>query len=338
MTGVHVGITGPSIASLCRIATPSLIFKISQPRCTGLPYFLSSIWYVLTTRSLSNQPIYQKLQLSLLSACSNFSICLLGYVTLHRPSRGLSTKSCIASISVMPTLIASSSPEEHQEHLCAVLECFQEHGVIINPTKCVFGVSQLQFLGHHVDSQGIRPLEEKVSALCQFPQPTTRCRLCEFLGLINFYRRFLPNSASILQPLHDLLSSTTDDARQLQWSNDAVTAFTSIKDALTNITLLFHLKPDAPTCIMTDALSIAVGAVLQQRIGEDWHPISYFSRKLKPSETHYSAFDRELLAVYLAIKHFRYFVEGCTFYILTDHKSLTSALLFHSDCYTPRQV
>ena len=228
-------------------------------------------------------------------------------------------------------LIASSSPEEHQEHLRAVLERFQEHGVIINPTKCVFGVSQLQFLRHHVDSQGIRPLEEKVRALCQFPQPTTRRRLREFLGLINFYRRFLPNCASILQPLHDLLSSTTDDARQLQWSNDAVTAFTSIKDALTNITLLFHPKPDAPTCIMTDASSVAVGAVLQQCIGEDWHPISYFSRKLKPSETHYSAFDRELLAVYLAIKHFRYFVEGRTFHILTDHKPLTSALFFHSD-------
>ena len=220
-------------------------------------------------------------------------------------------------------LIASFSLEEHQEHLRAILECFQEHGVIINPTKCMFG---------------IRPLEEKVRALCQFPQPTTRHRLREFLGLINFYRRFLPNCASILQPLHDLLSSTTDDARQLQWSNDAVTAFTSIKDALTNITLLFHLKPDAPTCIMTDASSVAVEAVLQQCMGEDWHPSSYFSWKLKPSETHYSAFDRELLAVYLVIKHFCYFVKGRTFHILTDHKPLTSALLFHSDRYTPRQV
>ena len=89
---------------------------------------------------------------------------------------------------------------------------------------------------------------------------------------------------------------------------------------------------------MTDASSVAVRAVLQQRIGEDWHPISYFSRKLKPAETHHSAFDRELLAVYLAIKHFHYFVEGRTFHILTDHKPLTSTLLFHSDRYTPRQL
>ena len=88
---------------------------------------------------------------------------------------------------------------------------------------------------------------------------------------------------------------------------------------------------------MTDASDTAAGAVLQQQIN-DWHPIAYFSKKLRPAETRYSTFDRELLAIYPAIKHFRHFVEGCEFYVATDHKPLTFALTTASDKYTPRQI
>ncbi len=87
-----------------------------------------------------------------------------------------------------------------------------------------------------------------------------------------------------------------------------------------------HPIPDAPTCIVTDASETAVGAVLQQRIGDDWNLIAFFSKKPQPSETRYSAFDCKLLATYLAIKPFRHFVEGRSFHILTDHKPLTYAL------------
>lgn len=235
-------------------------------------------------------------------------------------------------------LIASTSPDEHKQHLRLVLERLNAHGVLINPAKCVFGVGQLQFLGHHVDSHGIRPLEEKVQVIRDFPQPTTHRKLREFLGLINFYRRFLPNCADTLQPLNQLLATSKDNTKNLPWSDNATAAFATVKEALAEATLLSHPKPDAPTNIMTDASDVAVGAVLQQRIGNEWCPISYFSKKLKPAETRYSTFDRELLAVYLSIKHFRHFVEGRTFHVLTDHKPITYALSSHSDRHTPRQV
>ena len=96
--------------------------------------------------------------------------------------------------------------------------------------------------------------------------------------------------------------------------------------------------PNAPTCIMTDASDFAVGGVLQQLIDGHWHPISYFSKVLKPAETRYSTFDRELLAVYLSIKHFRYFVEGRTFHVLTDHKPLVYALHTRPSKHSPRQA
>ena len=235
-------------------------------------------------------------------------------------------------------LIASPNPEEHKQHLRSVFERLQDHGVVINPAKCELGVTQLQFLGHQIDSQGIRPLEDKVRVVREFPQPTTQRKLREFLGFVNFYHRFLPHAAHILQPLHRLLTDTKDSTTELCWTSEATTAFVNIKEALANATLLSYPKPDAPTTIMCDASDTAVGAVLQQHIGEQWCPIAYFSKKLKPAETRYSTFDRELLAIYLAIKHFRHFIEGRKFQVLTDHKPLTHALLSSPDRYTPRQV
>ena len=109
-------------------------------------------------------------------------------------------------------LIASHSSEEH---LRQVLERLQFHGLLINPAKCVFGASELEFLGHHVSSQSIRPLEQKVRAVRDFPQPTSRRQLRTFLGMINFYHLFLPHGAEILRPLNELLSHSRGKERQL---------------------------------------------------------------------------------------------------------------------------
>ena len=97
-------------------------------------------------------------------------------------------------------------------------------------------------------------------------------------------------------------------------------------------TLLFHPKPDAPTC---DASNVAIGAVLQQFIDSQWCPVSFFSRS---TETHYSTFDHELLAIYLSIKHFQHFVEGHNFHVITNHIPLTFAISSQASHYTPRQI
>ena len=134
-----------------------------------------------------------------------------------------------------------------------------------------------------------------------------------------------------------MLSSAQHSTAPLDWTPTAEAAFVNIKEALANASLLVHPKPDAPTSIITDASEVAVGAVLQQRIGQVWCPIAYFSKRLQPAETRYSAFDRELLAAYLAIKHFRHFVEGRAFHLLTDHKPLAFALTRQSERLSPRQ-
>jgi hypothetical protein len=152
---------------------------------------------------------------------------------------------------------------------------------------------------------------------------------------VNFYHRFLPHCAELMQPLHALLKGKS---QAITWTDAATTSFQATKDALAKASLLTYPTPNAPTCLMTDASDTAVGAVLQQNIKGTWKPISFFSRKLTPAETRYSTFDRELLALYLGIKHFRHFLEGRSFHVLTDHKPLTFVLNSRSDRYSPRQI
>ena len=145
-------------------------------------------------------------------------------------------------------------------------------------------------------------------------------------------------SITLMQPLHTLLSSTKEKVQTLTWTQDAQAAFQATKEALAKASLLSYPTTNAPTCLMTDASDTAVGAVLQQHVNGVWRPISFFSRKMTFTEQRYSTFDRKLLAVYLAIKHFRYFLEGRQFHVLTYHKPLTFALNTKLDRHSPRQA
>ena len=143
-------------------------------------------------------------------------------------------------------LVASTSQEEHLGHLRQVLERLQDHGILINTAKSVFGVPELDFLSYHLDASGIRPLEERVQVIRDFFLPTTQRKLREFLGLINFYRRFIPHCAAVLQSLNDMLKHSPRPSDTLNWSDTAVTAFSEIKQALADASLLVHPVPDAP--------------------------------------------------------------------------------------------
>ncbi|BHF84464.1 hypothetical protein SprV_0902761500 [Sparganum proliferum] len=232
-------------------------------------------------------------------------------------------------------LVASRNAEEHKEHLALVFDRLDQFGVVINPSKCVLGVPSLDFLGHHVDARGLRPLSSKVEAIRDFPPPTSKRQLQRFLGMVNFYRRFLPNCADLMLPLTNLLSGPKGP---LELRGHALTAFERIKTSLADATLLTHPAPEAPLSLMVNASTVAVGAVLQQHINDSTRPLAFFSKKLSPAETRYSTFGRELLAIYLAVKHFRHFLECRDFIIFTDHKPLTFAIRSHSDKYNPREI
>ena len=213
-------------------------------------------------------------------------------------------------------LVASCSPEEHHQHLRQLFQRLSDNGLVINPAKCVFRKPEVSFLSHTISADGIRPDISRVDAIRNFPVPTDKKALHQFVGLINYYHRFVPHCADILQPLHQVLS-----ADSFSWDQHAQKAFEQAQQTLSEAVMLVHPQPYAPTCVTTDASNTAVGAVLEQFIEGQWKPISFFSKKLNPAELKYSAFDRELLTAYLAVRHFQFFLEGRVFHINTDRFS-----------------
>ena len=222
-------------------------------------------------------------------------------------------------------LIASESQEEHEEHLRCVFQKLADNNIIINTSKCQFGRTEIEFLGHLVSADGIRPTVSKVQSIQEFPQPSSRKQLRRFLGMVNFYRQCIPHCAQILQPLDSMLAGKETKA-PLTWSEEATCAFKTAKQALNAATTLPHPQPDAPISLMIDASNVAVGGVVHQHVDGKLIPVSFFSKKLSLTETRYSTFDRELLAIYLTIKHYRHLLEGREFSVYTDHKPLVHAL------------
>ena len=153
----------------------------------------------------------------------------------------------------------------------------------------------------------IRPLPEKVEAVTHFPEPSTVKGLQEFIGMVNFYRRFLPHAANTMLPLFEALKGK---AKKLSWNETMRKAFEDTKKLLADATMLAHPRHDAQLSLASNASDHAVGAVLQQFVNNGWIPLAFFCKKLKSSEQKYSTFDHELLALYLGIRHFRYFLEG----------------------------
>lgn len=235
-------------------------------------------------------------------------------------------------------LVASDNEDEHETHLRLLFERLRKYGIVVNPSKCVFGVNSLTFLGHTVNEHGIQPLEEKVKYIREFPTPTSLRKLREFLGLINFYRRFIPHCADVLQPLTDMLKNRKKKNENISLNSMEISAFNHAKEELARATNLVHPQPDAPLCLFVDASDYGVGGVVQQFTNNSWQPLAFFSKRLQPAEMKYSTFGRELLAAYLGVKHFRHLLEGHNFVIFTDHKPLTYALRSKPDRHSPREI
>ena len=163
----------------------------------------------------------------------------------------------------------------------------------------------------------------KVEAIRAIPRPSTKVELQRFLGCVNFFHRFMPGVAALLTPLHALTASVSSQKSLLFWTDSQLAAFDAAKTALASSVKLAHPDPADKLSLTTDASLFAVGAVLA---GSDDAPLAFFSKKLSAAEIKYSAFDRELLAVFLSIRHFRHMLEGRPFVVWTDHKPLCGAL------------
>ena len=231
---------------------------------------------------------------------------------------GLTPEECL--IYLDDVIVYSSTFDDHLERLKRVFQRLQQAGLRLKPEKCHFVQSEVHYLGHIVSRKGIQPDPRKVNAVQKFPRPHTVKELRIFLGLTNYYRRFVKDYARLAEPLHRL----TRKATPFKWTESCEMAFESLRQHLTNPPILAFPCFTVPFVLHTDASNSAMGAVLSQVQEGHERVIAYWSRQLDKAQRHYSTIEREALAAVAAIKEFLPYLYGFRFTLITDHNPLTS--------------
>ncbi|XP_057711364.1 uncharacterized protein K02A2.6 [Corythoichthys intestinalis] len=216
-------------------------------------------------------------------------------------------------------LVMGRDEAEHLMNLDRVLQRLQENGLRVKKSKCDFGKTQIEYLGHVLDGKGVYPSKDKVRAVHDAPTPTNIKELRAFLGLVNYYGRFLRQQSTVLAPLYNLLK----DQVKWKWSKAERSAFDKCKEMLTSDKVLAHYNPSLPLSLACDASAYGIGTVIQHTTpdGQE-HPVAYASRTLSPAERNYSQIEKEALSLVYGVKKFHQYLWGRKFNLVTDHKPL----------------
>jgi hypothetical protein len=216
-------------------------------------------------------------------------------------------------------LLTGLSTEEHLANLRKLFERFRSSGLRLKREKCAFLQDSLDYLGHTIDQFGIRPSQRKLDAILNAPEPADLQQLQSFLGLANYYRKFIPNFSTICTPLNALRKQGTT----FRWTSECANAMTTLKQELVSPRILVHFDATKQLTLACDASNYGIGAVLSQidDKGEE-KPVAFASRTLGESEIHYSQLEKEGLAIVYGVDHFQKFLLGRKFILYTDHQPL----------------
>ena len=220
-------------------------------------------------------------------------------------------------------LVATNNLDKHFETLDKVFSLLNDANLKINFKKSNFCAESINFLGQTLNSEVIQPQNDKIDAINNFILPKTKKQLQSFLGLCNYYRNYVQNYADIACKLYDLVKKSSP--KNIVWSDEYISCFENLKIALSQDIKLYHLNPDKPFILQTDASSFAVGAVLGQRVTPDGPvlPIQCISKKLTAAQQRYSTIEREAYAVIWAVQKLSFYLLGNHFLIESDHQPLS---------------
>ncbi|XP_043287520.1 uncharacterized protein K02A2.6-like [Venturia canescens] len=215
-------------------------------------------------------------------------------------------------------IITGKNRDEHLQNLKETFERLSKAGLKLNKEKCVFFQSEVRYLGHILNKDGLKKNPEKVEAIINAPKPTNIKELQAFIGMVNYYAKFVPKFADIISPLYNILKN-----KEFKWSREGELAFNEIKKKMSGECFLTHFDPNLPIKLSCDASNVGIGAVLSHILPDGAEkPIAFASRVLRDSEKNYSAIHREALAIYWAANKFFQYLIGNEFLLYSDHKPL----------------
>jgi hypothetical protein len=270
---------------------------------------------------------WRVLVMGLRNSPSTFQRILQGYLECRLPDG--TSLSDFVTVFIDDVLCFSKSIEEHKVHLEILLNRLREVNIIMKGSKAQLFRKKVKFLGHILSGEGISPQHSKCEAVKQWPVPKTVQHVRQFLGLVGFYKRYIPHYAHIARPMFDLLKGDiANEDFQTRWTKDCQDAFEELKTALTTKPCLILPNQEAansgesPFLVVTDVSGVAIGGVLMQDLGNGYQPIAFESRVLKPAEQNYNTTERELLGIVACTKVWRHYLMGSHYRIQSDHKPL----------------
>ena len=231
---------------------------------------------------------------------------------------GLNYDSCLCYFDDI--IIPSKGIQEHCERLEKVLTRLRQHNLKVKASKCCFAAPKVLYLGHTVSAKGIQTDPAKIKAVFELSEPSNLEQVRSVLGLAGYYRKFIPNFATVAAPLTDL----TKKGSKFVWATPQQSVFSTLKRHLCSAPVLSYPHLDKEFFLQTDASDCGLGAVLAQKDSQgNEHVVAYASRTLNDRKKHYSAMEKEALAVVFATQNFRVYLLGKPFQLITDNRALT---------------
>jgi len=219
-------------------------------------------------------------------------------------------------------LVHATTFPEYMTRLRKVFERLEKHNITLNPTKCEFGLSEVEYVGYVINEQGYTLSEGRKEAVFQIPRPTVGKHMKSFIGVANYFRNHIPDFGRKIAPLNAMIQNY-DRTRSIAWTEEAEMSWNSIREAIRQCQTLHFVRTDCPIFLHTDASDYGIGGYLFQVVDDVEVPVAFMSKSLTEAESRWSVTEKECYAFVYMFKKYEYLLRDTYFILRTDHRNLT---------------